>query len=300
MPFSWLGAAFPVPDGAEARAACGQQLAATVGCAGHNVGMTNASARVLRLLSLLQARRQWSGADLADRLGVSARTLRRDVERLRELGYPVRAWPGTGGGYQLAAGAALPPLGLDEDEAVALTVGLLAALPGGTVTGNVDISGRALAKLTPALPKQLARQIEALAASIVPTSRDASADTGPHADAIALLAVAQACHETARITFGYTARDGAQTQRHAEPHWLVLMGPCWYLLAWDLDRQDWRSFRVDRMSSPRRACGHFARRQAPGADAGTFVRAGIDALLALRPGPGGGPGRVNSLSTTFR
>jgi predicted DNA-binding transcriptional regulator YafY len=243
--------------------------------------MTDTSSRVLRLLSLLQARRQWPGADLADRLGVSPRTLRRDVERLRDLGYPVRAWRGTGGGYELAAGAALPPLGLDEEEAVALTVGLLAARPGGTVTGSADISGRALAKLTQALPRQLARQVQALAAAIGPPSPDGGAGTGPHADATSLLALAQACQESARITFGYTAHDGAQAQRHAEPHWLVLLDPCWYLVAWDLDRQDWRTFRLDRMRTPGRVGGHFAPRQAPGPDAGTFVRAGVHALLTL-------------------
>ncbi|HET7018456.1 MAG TPA: YafY family protein [Streptosporangiaceae bacterium] len=242
--------------------------------------MTETSARVLRLLSLLQARRQWSGADLADRLGVSARTLRRDVEGLRDLGYPVHARPGTGGGYELAAGAALPPLGLDEEEAVALIVGLLAALPGGTVTGSTDVSSRVLAKLLPALPQPLARQVQALAAAITPVSREAGAGPRSHADATALLAVAQTCQDRARITFGYTVAGGGQAQRHAEPHGLVLLGQCWYLVAWDLDRQDWRSFRVDRMRPPQRAGGHFAPRTVPGPDAAAFVRVSIDALLA--------------------
>ncbi|HXS61858.1 MAG TPA: WYL domain-containing protein [Streptosporangiaceae bacterium] len=242
--------------------------------------MTQTSARVLRLLSLLQVRRQWPGPDLADRLGVSARTLRRDVERLRDLGYPVHARPGTGGGYELAAGAALPPLGLDEEEAVALIVGLLAALPGGTVGGGTDVSSRVLAKLLPALPQPLARQVQALAAAITPVSREAGAGARPHADAAALLAVAQTCQERARITFGYTVAGGVPTQRHAEPHGLVLLGQCWYLVAWDLDRQDWRSFRVDRMRPPQRAGGHFAPRPVPGPDAAAFVRVSIDALLA--------------------
>jgi len=255
-------------------------MAATVGGQDHNPDMTETSARVLRLLSLLQSRRLWSGPDLADRLGVSARTLRRDVEHLRDLGYPVRARPGTGGGYELTAGAALPPLGLDEEEAVALTVGLLAALPGGTVLGSSDVSNRVLAKLLPALPRPLGRQVQALAASITPVSREAHADQWPRADALALLAVAQTCQERARITFGYTAAGCEQAQRHVEPHGLVLLGQCWYLVAWDLDRQGWRSFRVDRMRPPQRAGGHFAPRPVPGPDAAAFVRVSIDALLA--------------------
>jgi predicted DNA-binding transcriptional regulator YafY len=240
--------------------------------------MAETSARALRLLSLLQARRQWSGGELADRLGVSARTLRRDAERLRDLGYPVRARPGTGGGYELAAGAALPPLGLDEEEAVALTVGLLAARPGGPAMGSSDVSDRVLAKLLPALPRPLARQVQALAATITPVSREAG--PRPHADAMALLAVAQTCQERARITFGYTPAGGVPAQRQAEPHGLVLLGQCWYLVAWDLDRQDWRSFRVDRMRPPQRTGGHFAPRPVPGPDAAAFVRVSIDALLA--------------------
>jgi predicted DNA-binding transcriptional regulator YafY len=242
--------------------------------------MTETSARALRLLSLLQARPQWPGAALADRLGVSARTLRRDVERLRDLGYPVQAQPGTGGGYELAAGAALPPLGLDEEEAVALIVGLLAALPGGTATAGTDISERVLAKLLPALSRPLARQVQALAAAITPVAPQAGDGARPHADAMALLAVAQTCQDRARITFGYTAADGAQGQRHAEPHSLVLLGHCWYLVAWDLDRQDWRSFRIDRMTPPQRAGGHFAPRPVPAPDAAAFVRVSIDTLLA--------------------
>lgn len=242
--------------------------------------MTQTSARALRLLSLFQARRQWPGVELTDRLGVSARTLRRDVERLRDLGYPVQARPGTGGGYELAAGTALPPLGLDEEEAVALIVGLLAALPGGTVIGNTDVSDRVLAKLLPALSRPLARQVQALAAAIRPVSPQAGAGARPHADALALLAVAQTCQDRARITFGYTVAGGVHAQRRAEPHGLVLLGQCWYLVAWDLDRQDWRTFRIDRMRPPQRAGGHFALRPVPGPDAAAFVRVGIDALLA--------------------
>lgn len=251
--------------------------------------MTENSARALRLLSLLQARRQWPGADLADRLGVSARTLRRDVERLRDLGYPVQARPGTGGGYEMTAGAALPPLGLDEEEAVALIVGLLAARPGGTVTGGTDVSDRVLTKLLPALPGPLARQLRALAAAIEPASLQAGADPRPRADSLALLAVAQTCQDRARISFGYTSADGRQAQRHAEPHSLVLLGQCWYLVAWDLDRQDWRTFRIDRMRPPQRAGGHFAPRPVPGPNAAAYVRVSIDDLLARSSARSGVP-----------
>jgi predicted DNA-binding transcriptional regulator YafY len=185
----------------------------------HNAGVADTSARMLRLLSLLQARRWWPGAELAGRLGVSARTLRRDVGRLRELGYPVRARRGTGGGYELAAGAALPPLGLDEEEAVALTVGLQDA----AVAGIAGTSARALAKLAPALPGPLRRQVGALAAMTVPAAWGGDGEPGPAPGAAALLAAAQACREAARVAFGYTARGGARTDREVEPHWLVLL-----------------------------------------------------------------------------
>jgi predicted DNA-binding transcriptional regulator YafY len=243
-------------------------------------GVADTSARMLRLLSLLQARRQWPGPDLAGRLGVSARTLRRDVDRLRELGYPVRARRGTDGGYELAAGAALPPLGLDEEEAVALTVGLQAALQGAAVTGIADTSARALAKLAPALPGPLRRQVGALAAMTVPATWSGDGEHRPAPDATALLAAAQACREAARVGFGYTARDGALTDRDVEPHWLVLLGRCWYLVAWDLARHDWRTFRIDRMGPPRQSGRHFAPRRLPAPDAGAFVRDSIQSLLA--------------------
>jgi predicted DNA-binding transcriptional regulator YafY len=235
---------------------------------------------MLRLLSLLQARRQWPGPDLAGRLGVSARTLRRDVDRLRELGYPVRARRGTDGGYELDAGAALPPLGLDEEEAVALAVGLLAARPGAAVTGLADTSVRALAKLAPALPAPLRRRVGALTAVTVPVGWGEAGQAGPAPDAAALLAAAQACRAAARVAFSYTARDGARSDREVEPHGLVLLGRCWYLVAWDLARHDWRTFRIDRMGAPRRCGPPFAPRRLPAADPGAFVRDRIQALLA--------------------
>jgi predicted DNA-binding transcriptional regulator YafY len=246
----------------------------------HNAGVADTSARMLRLLSLLQARRWWPGADLAGRLGVSARTLRRDVDRLRELGYPVRARRGTGGGYELAGGAALPPLGLDEEEAVALIAGLAAAAQGAAVAGITGPPARALAKLARALPGPLRRPAGALAAVTVLAAWDGDGGPGPAPGAAALLAAAQACRESARVAFGYTARGGARTDREAEPHGLVLLGRCWYLVAWDLARHDWRTFRIDRMGPPRRPGPHFAPRRLPAPDAGAFVRDSIQALLA--------------------
>jgi len=246
----------------------------------HNPGVADTSARMLRLLSLLQVRRWWPGADLAGRLGVSARTLRRDVGRLRELGYPVRARRGTGGGYELAGGAALPPLGLDDEEAVALTVGLQAAAQGAAVAGIAGTSARALAKLAPALPGPLRRQVGALAAMTVPAAWGGDGEPGSAPSAAALLAAAQACREVARVAFGYTSRGGARTDREVEPHCLVLLGRCWYLVAWDLTRHDWRTFRIDRMEPPRRSGRHFAPRRFPAPDAGAYVRDSIQALLA--------------------
>jgi predicted DNA-binding transcriptional regulator YafY len=204
--------------------------------------MLETSARLLRLLSLLQARRRWTGPELAERLGVTTRTVRNDVERLRELGYPVDAGPGVTGGYRLAVGAALPPLLLDDDEAVAVAVGLRSAAAG-TVAGIEDVSVRALAKLDRLLPARLRRRIGALAATVVTLPGD-----GPAVDAGVLMTVAAACRDHERLRFGYRTHDGSAATRHTEPHRLVSSGRRWYLLAWDLDRLDWRTFRVDRMT----------------------------------------------------
>lgn len=203
--------------------------------------MRATSVRLLRLLSLLQARKEWPGGELAERLGVSARTVRRDVDRLRELGYPVQAIMGTGGGYQLGAGAALPPLLLDDDEAVAVAVGLCTAAQGG-VTGIEETSVRALAKLLRVLPSRLRRRVEALGSFTVPTPFE-----GPTVDADTLALVAAACRDSERLRFDYQRHDGSRSRRMAEPHRLIARGRHWYLLAWDNDRDDWRSFRVDRM-----------------------------------------------------
>ena len=238
--------------------------------------MANTSERTLRLLSLLQTQRYWPGPELADRLDVSVRTLRRDIDRLRELGYPVEAQRGIEGGYQLAAGAALPPLILDDEEAVALGVGLQAAVQGGTVAGIAESSVRAFAKVVQVMPSHLRRRIDALVAMTEPATWGG---TGPSVDPFVLTSIAQACRDSDRLAFSYTARDGERTDRDVEPHRLVLLGRRWYLVAWDLTRYEWRSFRLDRLGKPRRGA-HFRPRQLPGGDAAAFVRAGIDNIRA--------------------
>lgn len=206
--------------------------------------MLETSARLLRLLSLLQAHREWSGADLADRLGVTSRTIRRDVDRLRELGYPVNASPGTGGGYQLGAGAELPPLLLDDDEAVAVAVGLRTAAGQG-IEGIGETSVRALAKLEQVLPSRLRRRVSALNTFTVPMLR------GPQPSAVdpgVLTELANACRDGERLRFEYRDHGGSPTRRNVEPHRLVCTERRWYLVAWDVDRDDWRTFRADRIT----------------------------------------------------
>ncbi|MCW2763480.1 MAG: putative transcriptional regulator [Marmoricola sp.] len=233
--------------------------------------MADTGNRALRLLSLMQSRRNWVGADLAARLGVSVRTLRRDVERLRDLGYPVEAQPGVDGGYRLAPGASLPPLVLDDDEAVALVVGLQAAAQT-AVTGMAEASVRALTKVVQVLPVRLRRRADALRAVTVSAAWRGDGNVDPHA----LTAVAQACRDTERLEFAYTAVNGERTERLVEPFRLVALGRRWYLLAYDVARGDWRSFRLDRLTEPRSTGARFAPRQLPGDDAAAFVRAGID------------------------
>jgi predicted DNA-binding transcriptional regulator YafY len=241
--------------------------------------MADPTARALRLLSLMQGRRDWAGADLAARLDVSLRTLRRDVERLRELGYPVEARPGVDGGYRLAAGAALPPLVLDDDEAVALTVGLQAAAAG-VVAGMAEPSVRALTKVVPVLPARLRRRVDALRAVTVPAPP--WSDGGPEVDPQALVEVAQACRETRRLEFTYTRASGESGARLVEPHRLVPLGRRWYLVAYDPSRGDWRSFRLDRMTGVRGTGARFASRPLPAEDAAAFVRAGLDQFRVSR------------------
>ena len=238
--------------------------------------MANTSSRTLRLLSLLQTHRYWPGTELAERLEVSVRTLRRDVDRLRELGYPVDAHRGVDGGYQLAAGAALPPLVVDDEEAVALAIGLQAAAHG-SVAGIEESSIRALTKVVQVMPPRLRRRVDALRAMTVPAAWDS---TGPTVDPGVLTATAQACWDEQRLQFSYTARGGEQTVRHVEPHRLVSLGRRWYLVAYDLTRHDWRSFRLDRLREPRSTGVRFRSRELPADDAAAFVRARIDSIPA--------------------
>ncbi|BAJ29506.1 MULTISPECIES: YafY family protein [Kitasatospora] len=234
--------------------------------------MADTSARTLRLLTLLQSHRFWPGEELSARLGVSGRTLRRDVDRLRELGYPVEARRGVDGGYQLAAGAALPPLVIDDEEAVALAVGLQAAADG-PVEGIAEASVRALAKVVQVMPARLRRRIEALRAVTVPARW--GGDGAARIDPDTLTAVALACRDAERLRFRYAAADGTATERHAEPHGLVRIGPRWYLVAYDLTRQDWRTFRLDRLGSPEPTGARFLPRALPATDAAEFVRNGM-------------------------
>jgi predicted DNA-binding transcriptional regulator YafY len=229
--------------------------------------MADTSARLLSLLSLLQTPREWPGSELARRLEVSLRTVRRDVERLRDLGYPVQATMGSIGGYRLVAGTAMPPLLLDDEEAVAIAVGLRTAA-GGAVDGIEETSLRALTKVVQVMPRRLRRRVEALGSYTVP----AAWGGGPTVDALALTVIAQACRDDERLRFAYTARDGSQTRRLVEPHRLVSLGRRWYLVAWDVERHDWRTFRVDRLSDPESTGARFRQRDLPGGDAATFVR----------------------------
>lgn len=229
---------------------------------------------MLRLLSLLQTHRYWTGSELARRLEVSERTLRRDIDRLRALGYPVDASRGVAGGYQLRSGSAMPPLLLDDEEAVAIAVGLRTAATG-AVEGIEETSVRALSKVVGVMPPRLRHRVNALQAYTVP----GSTGDGPTVDALALTAIAQACRDDERLEFSYTARDGEETTRTVEPHRLVSLGRRWYLVCWDTERHDWRTFRVDRLSAPRPTGARFRQRELPAEDAAAFVRRQIASLV---------------------
>jgi predicted DNA-binding transcriptional regulator YafY len=227
-------------------------------------------ARMLRLLSLLQSRREWSGAELAHRLGVTDRTVRRDVDRLRELGYPVDATTGTAGGYRLASGRDLPPLLLDDDEAVAVAVALLTATGG--VTGIDETAVRALAKLQQVLPARLRHRVATVGDATVPIGGPA----GPPVDPAVLTVLTAACRDHELVSFDHLRRDGEATWRRVEPYRLVTGYGLWYLLAYDPERAGWRTFRVDRITDPRPTRARFSPRELP-ADPATFVRRAIAA-----------------------
>jgi predicted DNA-binding transcriptional regulator YafY len=231
----------------------------------HNLEMLQTSARLLRLLSLFQARRYWSGTELAEQLEITGRTLRRDVDRLRSLGYPVHSTSGTAGGYQLGSGATLPPLLLDDEEAVAVVLGLRTAASA-TITGIEEASVRALLKLEQVLPARLQRRVAALHSFILPLNT-----TGPKVDARLLASIAAACRDRLRLRFNYQGRAGAASERAVEPHRLVHTGRRWYLVAWDVGRRDWRTFRVDRIEARVRTSSLFTPRQPPDGDFAAYV-----------------------------
>jgi predicted DNA-binding transcriptional regulator YafY len=227
--------------------------------------MLETSARLLRLLSLLQMHRDWTGPQLADELEITPRTVRRDVDKLRSLGYPVNAAPGVAGGYRLGAGSELPPLLLDDDEAVAVAVGLRTAA-GGSVAGIQESSLRALTKLEGVLPPQLRRRVGAVHAFTVPVP-----GMGPEVDPDALTTIAAACRDRLQLRFGYGAGDGTASRRLVEPHRMVHVHGRWYLVAWCTTREDWRTFRVDRITSKLLTGRRVARREPPDADLAAYV-----------------------------
>jgi predicted DNA-binding transcriptional regulator YafY len=233
--------------------------------------MVQTSARLLALLNLLQMRREWSGPELADRLEVGPRTIRRDIEKLRSLGYPIEAAPGVAGGYRLGAGADLPPLLLDDAEAVAVAVGLRSTAAG-SIAGMEETAVRTLAKLDQVLPERLRRRVRALGDATSAFSVD-----GPRIDADALATIAGAVRDGERLRFAYRAKDDASTRRQVEPAAIVHTGYRWYLVAWDLDREDWRTFRVDRIAGRVSGAGRGTRRDVPGGDPAAYVRRAIRA-----------------------
>jgi predicted DNA-binding transcriptional regulator YafY len=228
--------------------------------------MIQTSARLLALLSLLQLRREWTGQELADRLTVDPRTIRRDIDKLRSLGYPIEAAPGVAGGYRLGAGGELPPLLLDDAEAVAVAVGLRTAASG-TIAGIEETSVRALAKLEQVLPSRLRRRVSALGDATSTFTVD-----GPRIDPDVLATLAGACRDGTRLRFSYVAKDDRASQRHTEPSAVVHSGYRWYLVAYDLDRDDWRTFRIDRIRSRVRLAERGRLRTVPGGDPAAFVK----------------------------
>jgi predicted DNA-binding transcriptional regulator YafY len=231
--------------------------------------MNGTSSRLLSLLSLLQGRADWPGGELAKRLEVSGRTIRRDIERLRELGYPVESLTGPAGGYRLRAGAAMPPLLLDDDEAIAIAVGLRTAARS-SVTGIEETSLRALVKLEQVLPSHLRRRVRALGSATTTLP-----DGGPTVDPQALTVIAAACRDSERVRFAYRRRDGTESRREVEPHSLVNLGRRWYLLAWDRRREDWRTFRVDRLTRAATTGVRYAPREPPAKDPAEYVARSI-------------------------
>ena len=241
--------------------------------------MSDTSSRLLTLLSLLQTPQMWPGNELAARLRVSRRTVRRDVERLRELGYPVQATLGADGGYRLVAGTAMPPLLLDEEEAVAIAVGLRAAAAN-AIEGIEEASVRALAKLEQVLPSRLRHRVGAVSAATVPLAAAPVAVGESSVDPAVLAAVASAAAEGQRVRFAYLSSDGTRSRRVVEPGRLVTAGRRWYLVGYDTGHDDWRTFRVDRMTEPVATGQRFASRAPRDADPAEFA---ISKLYSMAP-----------------
>ncbi|CAM5233466.1 MULTISPECIES: helix-turn-helix transcriptional regulator [Streptomyces] len=231
--------------------------------------MSDTPARLLKLLSLLQTPREWPGGELAERLDVSPRTIRRDVDRLRDLGYPVEASRGSVGGYRLVAGAAMPPLLLDDEEAVAIAVGLRAGA-GHAIEGVDEASVRALAKLEQVLPSRLRHRVSVLQNATVPLTRGDGSTIDPRT----LTTLASAATGRERLRFAYRSGDGTRTKRQVEPYRLVSTGQRWYLVAYDIGREDWRTFRVDRIGEPYATGARFTPRPLPVEGAGSGAGAG--------------------------
>ncbi|MFC9976708.1 helix-turn-helix transcriptional regulator [Spirillospora sp. NPDC127200] len=236
--------------------------------------------RVLELLGLLQNRRHWPSQELARRLGVSQRTLRRDIDGLQELGYPITATRGTGGGYQLSPGASLPPLVLSEDEAAAIVMGLQ-ELTCGPSPMPADAALSAMAKIVQVLPVRIRRRIDSLRAVAVPprTPEERAGVT----DVASLTTLALACRDTETVEFAYRARTGRTAARTVHPHHIARVENRLYLIAWDLDRADWRTFRVDRIGEVSRTGATFAPRPLPADDPVEYVRARISAMPGRYP-----------------
>ncbi|MEU4287379.1 WYL domain-containing protein [Kribbella sp. NPDC026596] len=232
--------------------------------------MSETSARLLSLLSLLQARRDWPGALLAERLEVSPRTVRRDVDRLRDLGYPVRASKGPDGGYRLDAGADLPPLLFDDDQAIAVAVALQTATT--TVTGIEEGALRALATVRQVMPARLRQRVDALQVTTVDRYADTRRTT---VDSDQLIAIGMAVRAREVLRFDYKSPGASEEEwvppRKVEPHHLVTWGGRWYLVAWDLERKDWRTFRVDRMNPKTPTGPRFTPRELPAPDVATYI-----------------------------
>ena len=255
--------------------------------------MSQTSSRLLELLSLLQGRRDWPGNELAGRLEVSGRTIRRDIERLRQLGYPVESLTGPAGGYRLRAGSAMPPLLLDDEEAIAIAVGLRTAARA-SVSGIEETAVRALVKLEQVLPAHLRRRVGALGSATVTLPVG-----GPTVDPQHLTAIAAACRDAECLRFGYRSRDGTDSRREVEPHSVVNRGRRWYLVAWDRRRDDWRTFRIDRLAKPASTGVRFMARKLPAKDAAAYVAKSIseapnryEALVTLHAAADEVAGRV--------